>query len=258
MPRAKYLQTLLLNIIGTCVGSAVALLGIWSGIQARINTTPAGTRAAYNSSQSVVCAIWLFFNIWLVNLLRAKYPALQFPVIIYSIFTNVAFTYGPTFQNMAQGEGLVRQLLIGFLTAFAISTGVCLFIFPVSSRKVVLMEMTGYIGAIKGTIKAQSAYLQSLEKSDMFSGPSMETSKKDEGSKKRPDKSKKDEKVATSVLESSPEAKALKGAVAALAALHGKLQGDLPFAKLEIAYGKLGTKDLKEIYELFQGILIPL
>jgi hypothetical protein len=28
MPRAKYIQTLILNVVGICVGSAVALLGI--------------------------------------------------------------------------------------------------------------------------------------------------------------------------------------------------------------------------------------
>ena len=65
LPRAKYVQTLILNIIGTCIGGAIAILGVWSGVQARIHTTPAGTVAAYNSSQAVVCAIWLFANIWL-------------------------------------------------------------------------------------------------------------------------------------------------------------------------------------------------
>jgi hypothetical protein len=57
MPRAKFIQTLILNTIGICVGSAVALLGIWSGIKAREHTTPAGSTAAYNSSQA---AVWYF------------------------------------------------------------------------------------------------------------------------------------------------------------------------------------------------------
>jgi len=72
-------------------------------------------------------------------------PALQFPVIMYSIFTNVAFTYGPLFPTIAAGESLIRQLLIGFLTAFGLSTGVHLFIIPVTSRTVVFKEQAGYI-----------------------------------------------------------------------------------------------------------------
>ena len=88
VPRAKYIQTLMLNITGICIGSATALLGIWSGIKAREHTTPAGSNARYNSSQAAVCAIWLFANIYFANVMRAKMPPLQFPVIVYSIFTN--------------------------------------------------------------------------------------------------------------------------------------------------------------------------
>jgi hypothetical protein len=150
MPRAKYIQTLVLNLIGICIGSAIALLGIWSGVQARLHTTTVGSTARYNSSQSAVCAIWLFANIYFVNVLRAKLPALQFPVIMYSIFTNVAFTYGPMFPTIEAGETLIKELLEGFLTAFAISTGVNLFIIPVNSRTVVFKEFTGYLGAVRG------------------------------------------------------------------------------------------------------------
>jgi hypothetical protein len=153
MPRAKYIQTLILNTIGICLGSAVALLGIWSGVQARVHTTQPGSTATYNSSQAAVCAIWLFANIYLVNALRAKIPALQFPAIMYSIFTNVAFTFGPNLQTIEQGEALIRQLLIAFLAAFAISTGVSLFIIPVSSRAVVQKGQAAYVQAIRGVLK---------------------------------------------------------------------------------------------------------
>lgn len=254
MPRAKYIQTLILNLIGICIGSAVALLGIWSGVQARIHTTPVGSTATYNSSQSAVCAIWLFFNIWFVNVMRAKIPALQFPVIMYSIFTNVAFTYGPLFPTIAAGEALIKQLLEGFLTAFAISTAVSLLIIPVSSRTVVFKEMTGYVEAIRGTIKAQTAYLQSLEKSDMF-GDDVPV----EGDENNMKPTKKNAKKSNQGRSSNtPEAQTLKGAISGLTALHGKLHGDLEFAKREIAFGKLQPEDFDELFLLFQGILIPL
>lgn len=54
MPRAKFLQTMMLNTLGICIGSAVSLLGIWSGVKAREHTTPAGSTATYNSSQAAL------------------------------------------------------------------------------------------------------------------------------------------------------------------------------------------------------------
>lgn len=252
MPRAKYIQTLILNTLGICIGSAVALLGLWSSIQARIHTTPEGSKSAYNSSQSAVCAIWLFANIWLVNLLRAKFPAMQFPSLMYCIFTNVAFTFGPIFQTMDQAESLIKQLLEGFLTAFAVSTTVSLFLVPISSRTVVFGEMTGYIGAIQATIKAQTAYLQSLEKSDMFSQSETGDSDNKEAQNDKMDKDRKPS------IDKHPESNALKASVAGLTALHGKLHGDLPFGKREIAYGKLRPEDFDELFKLFRAVLIPL
>ncbi|KAH6680428.1 hypothetical protein B0J14DRAFT_470440 [Halenospora varia] len=251
MPRAKYFQTLTLNILGICIGSAIALLGIWSGIKAREHTTPPGSVERYNSSQAAVCAIWLFANIYFVNVMRAKMPALQFPVIMYSIFTNVAFTYGSLFQTIAQGESFVRKLLEGFLTAFAIATGVHLFIIPITSRTVVFKEMEGYIGLLRKTLGAQTAYLQSLETTDMFA-ESKEEEKSNEENKKKHKKKVNPHPVQT------PQAAALKGAIAGLKGLHGKIYGDLPFAKREIAFGKLDAKDLDEIFNRFRAILIPL
>lgn len=69
-------------------------------------------------------------------------PALQFPVIMYSIFTNVAFTYGPLFSTIEAGETLIVELLETFLTAFGISLGVNLFIIPVNSRTVVFSTIS--------------------------------------------------------------------------------------------------------------------
>lgn len=185
-------------------------------------------------------------------MLRAKYPVVQFPSIVYSIFTNVAFSFGPLFQTMDQAEVLVRELLEGFLTAFAVSAAVSLFLIPISSRTVVFGEMTGYIGAIRGTIKAQTAYLKSLEKSDMFGKPEAEEASNKEVNKDKPTKGGKP------TVAIHPEANTLKASVAGLTALHGKLHGDLPFGKREIAYGKLGPEDLDELFKLFQAILIPL
>ncbi|ORY19614.1 hypothetical protein BCR34DRAFT_582302 [Clohesyomyces aquaticus] len=240
MPRAKFLQTMTFNVISCCIGAAVGLLMVWSGVQARLHTMTAPK--AYNSSQSAVCAIWLFFQIWIVNTLKAKFPQFAFPTIIYAIFVNVAATYGPQFTTTAQAESFIKRLLETFLTGFAIASGVSLFIIPVTCRKVVMKEFTGYITALRSGLQAHRAYLQSLETTDMFGRVATWTA----DDRKKPKKKRK------------VEIESLKGVLAAITALHGKLHGDLPFAKREVAYGKLGPEDLSEISKHLRAIMIPM
>ncbi|QSZ37228.1 hypothetical protein DSL72_009322 [Monilinia vaccinii-corymbosi] len=255
MPRAKFLQTMILNAFGTCIGAAVGMLGLWSCIKARENTSTPGVAQSYNSSQSTVCAIWLFANIWFANMLRSKSPALNIPTIMYSIFSNIAFTYGPLFSTIVAAELLIKQMLKAFFTAFALSTLVNLLIIPVSCRMVVFKEQAGYIQLMRGLLKAQSAYLQSLEESDMFAGPPAGES--DTPTDNPPHESgKSSAKYPHPAL--SPEAKALKGAINGLRELYGKLYGDMPFAKREVAWGKLCAKDIDEIFDLFREITVPL
>lgn len=81
-----------MNLFAICLGAAVGLLVVYCSVQARLHTTitpPAGSAEAgtvrYNSSASVVSAVWLFVQVYLVNTLKAKYPQFQFPSIMYSI-----------------------------------------------------------------------------------------------------------------------------------------------------------------------------
>jgi hypothetical protein len=83
---------------------------------------------------------------------------------------------------------------------------------------------------------------------------STEATTEDRESHTKPKKSKKDK----SSPAQNPQAKALKASLTALTGLHGKLHGDMPFGKREIAFGKLDAKDIDEILTLFRGILIPL
>lgn len=164
---------------------------------------------------------------------------------------------------MADGISLVERLLKAFLTAFAIALAVNLFVIPVSSRLVVFKEQQGYLMAIRGTIKAHTAYLQSLETEDMFSGAKEELVD-DTGNIKINDRDNGTDSPKTMVPESQPltaetaEAKALKSSIAGLTALHGKLHGDMPFGKLEAAWGKLDAHDIEDIFQKFRAILIPL
>jgi hypothetical protein len=240
MPRAKFIQTMFFNVFGICLGAAVNLLALWSAIQARLNTTPQGIPQAYNSSQAAVLGIWLFFQIWLVNTFKAKNPQLAFPVIVYSIFVNVAAAYGAQFQTSAQAESFIKRLLYTMLTGCAIATGVSFVIFPVSCRKVVSKEFSGYTMALRGILQAHKGYLKSLETSDPFgtySPPDV-----DGNSKPAP----------------NAEVEALKMLTATLTQLHGKMRGDLPFAKREIAYGKLTPEDFENIFKLLRNIMMPI
>ncbi|KAF1957761.1 hypothetical protein CC80DRAFT_442674 [Byssothecium circinans] len=246
MPRAKFIQTMTMNVLSTCIGASICVLMLWSSVKAREHTTPRDlppVRYRYNSSQSAVLGIWLFFQIWLVNTLKAKYAQLAFPSLLYSIFVNVAATFGPQFQTTAAVYSFVQRLLEGFLTGFAIATGVSLFVFPVSCRTVVMKEITRYIGALRGALMAHKSYFQSLESKDMFRNTTWTPGPGEEELKKPKVK---------------PEIEAVKKIMAAISQLHAKLHGDLPFAKREMAYGKLSPEDFDRLFKHLREIMMPL
>lgn len=173
-------MTMSFNILGICVGSAVALLTIYCSVEARKHTSPpvvptgqgdstSGQQApGYNSSASAVSAIWLIVNIYLVNTLRASRPQLQLPVIMYSIFAMVSCTYAPSFPTMAYGISFIKRLLEAFLLGFAIAFGVSIFIFPKTCRGIYFLQCGGMIKLIQGIVTAQKGYIQSLETRNVF------------------------------------------------------------------------------------------
>ncbi|KAK3213505.1 hypothetical protein GRF29_28g106573 [Pseudopithomyces chartarum] len=194
MPRAKFLQTMSINLLAICLGSAIALLQCWSGVKARQHTEPVGlppARYRYNGSQSAVCGVWLFAQIWGVNSVKARFPQLAFPAVLYSIFANIASTSGASFQTTAQVEAFVQRLLEAFLTGFAIATGTT------------VLEESGKEGV-------------------------------------------------------RPEIKEVKEATGRITMLHGKLGVDLPFAKREVAYGRLEPEDYEAMFKNLRAVMMPL
>ena len=256
LPRAKFIQTLIFNLLFVCVAACLSLLMVYTAVKARQNTesttksssvgspVPGVQTFTYNSSASAVCAIWLFFEIYLVNSVRAKLPQLTSPTIAYCIFINVAAVYAPQFGTVAQGVSFVNHLLWAFLAGLAVTTGTAFLIFPTTSRQIVFKQMTGYIGALRKTLRAHAAYFESIERNDMFG----RTETKDNRREKR---GKNGEKIY------SPEADAIKTAVRMILELHGNLHADLVFAKREAAVGYLGPDDLKEIFTRLRSVMIP-
>jgi hypothetical protein len=138
---------------------------------------------------------------------------------------------------MAYGISFMKRLLETFLTGFAVAAGVHFVVFPVTCRKIVFKEFAGYLAALQGGLKAHQAYLHSLEDPGQFAKAMVGDV---------------DSKTATSV-----EAAGVRAAIGGISGLHGKLQGDLPFAKREIALGKLGPDDLKDLNKLVRLVMLP-
>ncbi|KAK3618008.1 hypothetical protein LTR56_024918 [Elasticomyces elasticus] len=253
-PRAKFLQTMCVNVFVVCLGCAVALLAMYCTVSARISTegrrgssaggatsglaTGGAPTSTYNSSASAVAGVWLFVQIYAISAYRANRPQFTIPAIMLAIFANVSMIYAPQFSSMVQAQAFAQRLLEAFLTGFAISTGVSLLVFPLTSREIVFKSIAGYIASLRGSLDANLAYLQSLEDSDMFAPHRVNTAG--------------DEVIG------SKEADALKAKVQALLALHAKLSVDLPFAKREVAIGKVGPDDLQDITKRLRQVLVPI
>ncbi|KAF9894765.1 hypothetical protein FE257_006655 [Aspergillus nanangensis] len=249
MPRAKFVQMMLLDILAVCIAAAVGLLSMFCSVKARQHTETTSSAglspldAPYNSSASVVSGVWLFFQIYLVHSWRAKYQQFQFPVIIYSIFVNVTFTFSPRITTMTAAIMMIKRLLEASLVGLGLATGTCLFIYPVTSRKVVFKEMAGYIGGLRTALNAHTDYFETLESDDMFGRAETFDSRV--------------EKITKKGKVYSPEAEAIRTAVQKITELHAKLHADLTFAKREVAYGKLGPDDLQAVFRHLRNIMIP-
>ncbi|KAH7041382.1 uncharacterized protein B0I36DRAFT_282294 [Microdochium trichocladiopsis] len=244
MPRGKFVQGVLLNLLGLSFGAAVGVLALWSAYKAREHTQsrPSG----YNSSQSAVAGIWLFVNIWFSNFLRARNPSLNLPVIVYTILVNISATYSPLMTSVPALEAFMKQLYTAMLTAFGLAIGVSLLILPTSSRMVASGQLKGLVMLLRGIVQQEKAYLESLEREDMFAQSKRD---RDATMKKR-----KNQKKATP--NSQAEAQAVKETIFKIRELFGKIQVDLPFAQREVAWGKLQPKHFKHVTALLRDVVI--
>ncbi|KAH7364340.1 hypothetical protein BKA65DRAFT_389211 [Rhexocercosporidium sp. MPI-PUGE-AT-0058] len=229
-------------------------LGIWAGVKAREHTTPSGAPLSvahgYNSSASVVNAIFLMINMFGINTLRASRVSLKIPAIHYTVFTLVGFTYGPQQATVEHARRFTKELLYAFLTGQAISTGVALLIIPVSSRKVFFGGVIGFLQSCRGLLKTQLAFVRALEQSKMCDPRRTDHSIADTADEERiqlDQRASFDKKLT-----------ALKTASAGILLQGAKLREDVIFAKRETAYGNLTGKDIHQIYQFLRDIMIPI
>lgn len=239
-PRAKFIQSMLINVLFICAGSAMALLQLQCVVAAR--STPSGGTAngssgsqqalAYDAAACTVSGLFLFFWVFVANYVKAARPQMMLPIIQFSIFTIVASVYGPSFPNMTAAMSFVRRLLITFLTGHAIGTAVSLFILPVTSRSTVTKQMGGLTKLLKAEIATHGAYMKTISNRQHGQGQATE-----------------EEKAA---------AKKLQGTVVATGELLGKVKLELGFARKEIAFGKLAPEQFSEIFDLLRQINQPI
>ena len=232
----------MLSKFGTCIAAAVAILVVYCSTQARNHTTKGAIpdpSDSYNSSASAVSAIWLFFNSWISSTIRVAYPSFNSAAILYIIFLIVTSTWGPQFSTMASGIAFVVRLLKAFLTGLGVATGVNLFIFPISSRDILLREVAAYLSAIETTLSAHLSYVESLGAAKVVAEAQPRTSKAKMPSSKG--------LISPPNILGTYGTETLHQAIRNLTAIHLRLAGELKFAKREITYGYLDAKDIDEV-----------
>ncbi|KAF5716280.1 major facilitator superfamily transporter [Fusarium mundagurra] len=265
LPRDRFIQNLILDLLAICVGSAMSLLALWSSVQARIHTSPSTSQTTtvglppYNSSQSAVCAVWLFANIWFANLMRAKLPSFSLPVIIYSILINNSTTSGPRLATTQAVEAFVKEQLLAMLFGMALATGVSLFIFPISSRMIVIGQFRGLVCQLRNVISLQKEYLATLARDDIFNTETMNAEERESCQEKKKRKSRKMEKVKDEgMAKEAKAAKRLAETTHTTRVLTGKIHDNMAFAKRDMAWGKLDAKDLGEMFTLIRNVAISM
>ncbi|GAM88916.1 hypothetical protein ANO11243_069500 [Dothideomycetidae sp. 11243] len=236
MPRGKFIRHVIILAFSLAFTLAAVLFAIYCSVKARnktkttadIPTTASGPNArTYDSSAAGVAGTFLFFLVYVVNVLRSKFPSFTAPGIPVAILINICLIYAPQMSTMAQGTAFALKTAEAMFTGVAVAIGVSFVIFPRNMRGVVFKEMTGYIMITRKLMKANMDYIQSLETEDMFV-------RTPTGGPDRP---------------RAKEAQKIKDVIAELTTVHAKLGMDLPFAKREIAIGKLGPDDLAEIHQ---------
>ncbi|KIY04117.1 uncharacterized protein Z520_00809 [Fonsecaea multimorphosa CBS 102226] len=261
LPRAKFVQSMIISIITVCFAAAVSLLTIQCAVSARQqtvqrpNSTTTGSSGSkqsleYSAAANVTAAVWLFFWLWVANTVRAARPQLLIVSIQFTIFVVVASTYTPTFPNMTAGMGFVDRLLKVFLTGYALATAVSLFIIPFSSRLIAKKQMAGLLNLMKAALSVHTAYLHGITNSQVGTPGLL-----DENGKPLPLHENPEARVSVKAAEEA--AQKLKVTIQKATQLFGQLKLEIGFAKKEIGWGKLQPEDFGHIWGQLQNILLP-
>ncbi|KAK4497721.1 hypothetical protein PRZ48_010374 [Zasmidium cellare] len=158
LPRAKLIQLTFTIRLWTAFAIPLAMLAAWSALQARLHTDPQGL-SKYNSSQSAVTAVWLFFHIWLSNSIQARYPSLLIATILYNIFMIVQFTSVATYTTWAQCWNTIYLTIRCYYTGVAISFFSGILVYPLTCRTEIFEMQERFVGEARGSLEAMVDYV---------------------------------------------------------------------------------------------------
>ncbi|KAI5203696.1 hypothetical protein E4T39_04007 [Aureobasidium subglaciale] len=242
LPRAKLMQMTLTICAFTAIAIPLAMLATWSGLQARYYTDPQGLHA-YNSSQSAITGVWLFFHIWLSNSIQARYPHLLIPTILYNIFMIVQFTSCSRFTTWTQCWDLIYLTTRCYLTGVAISFISGIFIYPVTCRSEIFEVQKKYIRSAQDVLQQALCYIQSTR--DVCK-PLVDST--------QPQNSSHEFQIRTA----DDEGDILQQRVSTLKTLYVKMHAELIMAKREVAWGKMSAVDITTTSDLCRRVLMPI
>lgn len=162
-------------------------------------------------------------------------------MVALSIFSVVTMTHTPSFITISEGLGFVRRLFETFLIGLAVAAGVSLFVLPMTSRKNAFKALHTYVGALDRVFTAQIAFVRE-EKSRRVVKAGAEL----------------DQAIETLPSQSDSNKEAVASTMASLHDIQSKLNADISYTKLEIAWGKLLPEDLICIYDHVRFLFLPL
>jgi hypothetical protein len=167
---------------------------------------------------------------------------------------NNSTTSGPKLATIKAAEAFVKEQLLAMLFGLGLAAGVALFIFPYSSRMVVIGEMRSLIGLLRKVVGVQKDYLTALAREDSLAIEVRNGEEREASWDKKKVEKVKDE----GMTKEAKAAKCLKETVGAIRVLAGKVHGNMTYAKRDMAWGKLDAKDLGETFTLIRNVTIPM
>lgn len=247
--RGKFFHFLVQGLVLVCFGAVSSLLMMYCCVKVRQYTSdPAALNGIeiqeilsvpYNTAASVVAAVWLFFQTYIVSTLRGDDRELGIPVQMHCMLFFVAAAEAPDYVTISAGFDLVKRSLLAMLSGMGLATLTHIFIFPTTCRDDVLGLMGRYIEALQDALRADESYFQSMEQLDMF----VRVQTRNETEEKQLYRARAD---------------AVKNAARNITRLHASLSKELPYAKREVAYGKPGVGEFGLLSRQLRATMVPI
>lgn len=127
---------------------------------------------------------------------------------------------------------------------------------------IVIGQFRGFICLLRKVVSLQKEYLATLAKDDIFDNETRNAEERECWQEKKKRKSrrveKEKEKEKDEGMAEAKAAKRLADTTHTARVLTGKIHDNMTFAKRDMAWGKLDTKDLGEMFTLIRNVAISM